>query len=130
MISLTTAQSLTPSLMTSGSNLRQSKTFKKRKGKAVKGISFQKHERDILNFHEDHSHKKSWQSVIQRVALSQQDYPDGIGVKNSMAVIQRVVRDPERRKGGYVYCSPEELMTAVDIMKSVYRDLKCNNKSV
>lgn len=72
----------------------------------------------------NYSDKKDWQSAISRLALSQRDYPQGVGVKISMDCMERSVRNRENRKGGYVYCSPQDIRVALGFMGKAYNIIK------
>ena len=72
----------------------------------------------------NYSDKKDWQSAISRVALSQRDYPKGVGVKISMDCMERSVRDRKIREMGYVYCSPQEIRVALGFMGKAYNIIK------
>jgi len=92
---------------------RQSSAFKQRD---ISG--------DIFDFRIDYSDQKSWQTFIGRIAIAQQDYPDGVGVKYAMSCVESVVRDIEYRKQGYVYCSPSQLEEALRRMRKEFIRMK------
>jgi hypothetical protein len=110
--------------------LYRSKSFRKKDHGRRK--LFRKAEyREIANDHLlfiDYSDQKNWQDAISRIALSQQDYPKGVGVKISMDCMESAVRDHETRKGGYIYCSPQEIKVALRSMARAYKILKERKK--
>lgn len=72
----------------------------------------------------NYSDSKDWQTAISRVALSQRDYPEGVGVKVSMDCMERAVRDRKSREMGYVYCSPKDIKVALGFMAREYNIIK------
>ena len=99
--------------------------LRRKRTKYYKSTAFTKTKRDTtFDIRTDYSDQKSWQDCISRIALAQQDYPEGVGVKVAMGCVESVIRNAEDRKQGYVFCSPSQLEEALSYTKQNQQFLK------